>query len=153
MRRILSAAIVTFIGAVPFDALACSCEPPPPAPEALRGSVAVFSGTVTEIEEWETARDGLFYKVTLVVRESWAGASEEEISVVTATDCGRCGYGFMVGGDYLVYAHGYRSEAERLPQTGLCTRTRALAEAQDDIVALRRPTAVSPTPWGRVKAP
>ena len=99
---VVAEAVMVASGA-PFEAVACSCEPPPPPQEALGQSVAVFSGTVTGIEEWATANDGPFFKVTL-------------------------------------------------PAMGLCTRTRPLEEAQDDLVALRRPTAVSQTLWGRLKA-
>ncbi len=114
--------------------------------------MAVFSGTATGIEEWATENDGPFFKVTLVVQERWTGPFGDEIAIVTATDDARCGYAFAVGNSYLVYAHGFRTESERLPATGLCTRTWPLEEAQDDLVALRRSTAVSQTLWGRLKA-
>lgn len=132
--------------------LACSCEPPPPPHEALEQSVAVFSGTVTGVEDWDTANDGLFWRITLSVSETWAGPEGGEIDIVTASDGARCGYPFDVGGQYLVYAHGYRTEDERLPATGLCTRTRLLEEAEADLVDLRRATLVGDVLWGRLKA-
>ena len=79
---VVVAAVMTAVGA-PFEAFACSCEPPPPPQEALRQSVAVFSGTATGIEEWATENDGPFFKVTLVVQERWTGPFEDEIAIVT----------------------------------------------------------------------
>ncbi|MDA1348224.1 MAG: hypothetical protein O3A47_05065 [Chloroflexi bacterium] len=105
-----------------------------------------------DVEDWDTANDGLFWKITLSVSETWTGPEVREIAIVTASDGARCGYPFDVGGEYLVYAHGYRTEDERLPATGLCTRTRLLEEAEADLEDLRRGTLVGGILWGRLKA-
>ncbi|MET0647277.1 MAG: carboxypeptidase regulatory-like domain-containing protein, partial [Pyrinomonadaceae bacterium] len=56
---------------------------------------------------------------------------------------GDCGYTFEVGKQYLVY--GYDSKAGGRIGTGICTRTRPLSEAADDLKFLR---AVSDLPPG-----
>ena len=48
-RRVFSAVVAVAL-TVPFDGFACSCEPPPPPREALKLSVTVFFGTVSQID-------------------------------------------------------------------------------------------------------
>jgi hypothetical protein len=74
--------------------------------------------------------------VRLQVGEVFTGvdAAQREIEIVTGKGGGDCGYAFQTGSDYTVYA--YRN-AQGLLETGICSRTRPLAEAAEDIAYLR----------------
>ena len=61
-----------------------------------------------------------------------------------------CGYSFEEGQDYLIY--GYEENEGDPIFTGLCTRTKLLEDAQDEIAVLNRATAIEPSPWGTIKA-
>jgi 5-hydroxyisourate hydrolase-like protein (transthyretin family) len=63
--------------------------------------------------------------------------------VVTGLGGGDCGYGFKQGGQYLVYAH--RNDKDKRLYTGICSRTRPLAEAADDLAFIRSLATAEPT--------
>jgi hypothetical protein len=70
--------------------------------------------------------------VRLSVGDVLAGVdgSQKEIEILMGYGGGDCGYQFQVGTEYVVYA--YKNSAGRL-ETGICTRTRPLAEAAEDV--------------------
>jgi hypothetical protein len=74
-------------------------------------------------------------------------AGQKEIEILTGRGGGDCGYAFQTGFDYMVYA--YR-DAQGLLETGICSRTRPLAEAADDIAYLRAIPQAPPTAEIRV---
>ena len=57
-----------------------------------------------------------------VVAESFRGLRSAEAEVVTGWGGGDCGYEFVKGETYLVYA--FRGEKDKLLRTGICTRPR-----------------------------
>jgi hypothetical protein len=58
----------------------------------------------------------------------------KEIEILTGYGGGDCGYQFQVGIEYVIYA--YKNSAGRL-ETGICMRTRPLAEAAEDVKYIR----------------
>ena len=66
----------------------------------------------------------------------------KEIEIVTGLGGGDCGYEFQTGADYFVYA--YKNSEGRL-ETGICTRTRPLAQATEDIEYLHAMSSAPPT--------
>src|SRR5207253_552023 len=60
--------------------------------------------------------------------------SQKEIEIVTGSGGGDCGYQFQIGVGYVVYA--YKNAEGRL-ETNICSRTRTLAEATEDIEYFR----------------
>jgi len=128
---IISSALIF---AIQQTAFACSCVPPPPPVEALEQSDAVFSGKVLKVERDES---GFGKIVTLRMLRSWKGIQARTVRISTADNSAACGYGFEVGRKYLVYAHG-----EEELHTNICTRTRRLENAGDDLDALGPGTRV-----------
>ena len=61
---------------------------------------------------------------------SGVGRNQKEIEIVTGIGGGDCGYEFQIGVDYVVYAY---NNAEGRLETNICSRTRTLAEAAEDI--------------------
>jgi len=72
--------------------------------------------------------------VRFQVDKQWKGVTTDTVPVVTAADSAACGYPFVTGKTYLVYARKLDGEPEL--QTNLCSRTKPLASAQDDLAAL-----------------
>jgi hypothetical protein len=64
----------------------------------------------------------------------WKGAHCGTVTVQTASDSAACGYSFEVGRTYLVYAF-----KEGGLSTNICTRTRVIEEASEDLAALGAP--------------
>jgi hypothetical protein len=59
---------------------------------------------------------------------------QKEIEIVTGMGGGDCGYSFKSAVDYVIYA--YKNSEGRL-ETGICSRTRPLTQAAEDVAYLR----------------
>jgi Carboxypeptidase regulatory-like domain len=115
------------------EARACSCgsRGVPPC-EAAWKSDAVFAGTVRSIEEVDHL-DGSDYRsrlVTIEVERGFINAAPGTIQLTTGMGGGDCGYRFVTGRRYVVYA--WKTPTGRL-STGICSRTRPLEEAAEDV--------------------
>lgn len=100
---------------------ACSCMPPPPPAQALEEAAAVFEGRVLRIHRRAGAPLGEDFEVTFEVYARWKGPAGDTMTVRTGGNDGMCGYGFMLGEHYIVYAQGDESQGY---WTGICSRTR-----------------------------
>ena len=121
------------------DASACSCGPSgPPCQNAFQVD-AVFAGTVTRVTPLpddgpplrpNEVRIPKTVRVEFSAVTGFRGLQSTRVSVFTAGSGPTCGYAFKEGESYLVYA-------TRGPDgglvTGICSRTRPLAEAADDL--------------------
>ena len=79
----------------------------------------------------------LQYRVTFEVLESWKGVTSRRLELVTGGGGGDCGYPFVVGKRYLVFAEttGLFSKTEL--EAGLCSFTQELIDARDNVKKLR----------------
>jgi hypothetical protein len=122
------------------EALACSCMASgPPCQNAFQVD-GVFAGTVLSIsalpDEGPPLRPGES-RIPQTVRVEFAdvmafrGVQGPALSVLTAGSGPACGYTFKVGERYLVYAS--RNQKGTGFVTGICSRTRPLADAGDDL--------------------
>lgn len=116
-------------------ALACSCAPAPAPAEARDQADAVFTGTVVEITP---DRSGNYSVVRFQVQQVWKGTRCREVTVTTGLSDLNCGYAFQTGQTYLVYAY---SEKGKL-NTNMCSRTKPVSEAGEDLSALGAPSEV-----------
>jgi len=133
-RHVIVLLVVTMTAVlVPRFAAACTCMGKRPVCEAAWDPGAVFAGKVVAIEQ--NAGGDLFAnrRVRFQVVEAFRGVATKEIDVYTGAGGGDCGYSFIVGASYLVYAY---QEAARLT-TGICSRTQRLAGAAEDLAYLR----------------
>ena len=141
-RRALVALVLTaLVLARGAEARACSCTPPPSPADALARAAAVFAGRVTKTEDPATGpiRSSMDpITVTHEISTVWKGASGPSVSVTTARDGASCGFTFAKGEEYLVYASAVRAGLH----VSLCSRTRRLANAADDVKALGAGTTV-----------
>ncbi len=114
--------------------LACTCAPSKGPAAELELAAAVFSGKVVEVRKHRQGED-IFARVEAVLRveRAWKGVEGATVSVFTASHSATCGYGFKGGRTYLVYA--YKDAGGRL-STGICSRTRRLKDAGEDLKEL-----------------
>lgn len=137
------------------DANACDClfGGGAPCQEYWKAS-SVFVGTVSYSSR-VTLDDGSDFKrqqrlVRLTIDQVFRGIDGSEVEVLTGLGDADCGYEFKLGGQYFVYAN--RSKDNRL-YTGICSRTRPLSEATEDLAFIRELTkaASDSTIFGEVK--
>jgi protocatechuate 3,4-dioxygenase beta subunit len=132
--------IATLLHCFNSEASACSCGSGGGAPcEEFWRVDAVFTGRVTGSSQI-TVDEGEYKStqrvVRLTVEQRFRGAVEDvETEVITGLGGGDCGYEFKMGGRYIVYA--YRNEKDHKLYTSICSRTRTLAEAADDLAFVR----------------
>ena len=155
IRTTLAMLLLFVLFALPTDqAYACSCMMPAPPLEAMANSDAVFAGKVVRIDTQEGAITSSAdpIKITFEVSRVWKGEQNSAIALATARDSASCGYPFMVGEEYLVYAN----SSETGLTTGLCSRTMPLSTAGEDLDALgegivpltAEQSGFSPALWG-----
>lgn len=120
---------------------ACTCLPSENATKELGISAAVFSGKVLEVRR-NQQETGVFTRVEAVieVERIWKGVEKRTISVFTSNQSSACGYGFKKGESYLVYAS---KDAEGRLITSICSRTRRMKDAGDDLKELGEGKAVA----------
>jgi hypothetical protein len=149
-RIVLSMIVVT--AATESESFACICMSSGPPCQAAWASDVVFTGTVlsieaVEIKTWETVYPSKL--VTFSIDRGFINSPSGSAEVMTGAGGGDCGYRFTPGGTYLVYAR--KGESSRL-STSICSRTRPIEQAEEDIRYL---TTVATNPersrvYGRV---
>ena len=113
----------------PSPAAACKCMLVPPSEAAAQAS-AVFEGRVVEIKD--VPGDMPRRSATLRVVRAWKGMKSERAVVTTASESAACGIAFALDQNYLVYA----SDQDGALSATSCSRTRVIAEAEEDFKAL-----------------
>jgi hypothetical protein len=121
----------------------CSCAGTfsgnPPCEATWQGG-PVFVGKVISIDDVERPPYGPApavkeRRVRMTVSESFTTPVAPQTDVFTGMNDAECGYGFSVGSEYLVYSYVRRSDG--VVSTGICSRTRAIGDASDDLRYLR----------------
>ena len=139
MPRTLIFILALFIvGLCGVDARACSCAGPSAPCEEYWEATAVFIGTVIEgklVTVKESDYEHQVRAVRISIDEAFRGVEGAEVEVLTGLGGGDCGFGFRRAQQFLVYA--YRSESDQKLHTNICTRTRAISEADPDLVYIR----------------
>lgn len=107
---------------------ACTCAAPGSPTEELKNSAAVFSGKISDrISETNS------YLIDFEVTKSWKGLEGDSIRVRTAKESAACGYNFESNKEYLVYGNNLQDD---VLSTNICTRTKLLSQASDDLKEL-----------------
>ena len=117
---------------------ACDCVASGPPCEAFWTADAVFAATVRSKSiitiDSEVNRNEQQVAVKLLVEDVFRGGlGGNDVEVLTGMGGGDCGYNFVKGQRYLVYAHERRG---RLYAT-ICSRTKLLIEAGEDLAYFR----------------
>lgn len=171
MRLLIAAALVV----LPWPRLwACSCIGVSTPCAAAGASAAAFTGTVVSIvnapppivapaaSPTQTGRlpasrfagspqlPRSLRTVRIRIGEVLSGVEpgQQEIEILTGLGGGDCGYPFQTGADYVVYA--YKNSDGHL-ETGICSRTRPLAQAGEDLAYFHSMASASSTGTLRVQ--
>ncbi|KAA0227299.1 T9SS C-terminal target domain-containing protein [candidate division KSB1 bacterium] len=115
----------SFIGAK--ESAACTCLPLRPPAQAFAEADAVFLGKIISFEELVPEHQR---RAHIEVAKIWKGNKEQADTLFTAFSEASCGYDFVVGETYLIYAHQFDKE---FLSTNLCTRTRPAVYASEDL--------------------
>lgn len=147
---------------MPSAVFACSCVVDMSQNDSFNQAKAVFSGTVLSIQDKKgfPGIDFSHREATIQVKETWKGAATGVVTVATGRDDGDCGFAFQKGEHYLVYAHDASGDYQTGLGTGLCERTKLLAQADEDLkilgpgktTLLKGPTGSLPTGYGAYNA-
>ncbi len=113
-------------------ASACSCLAARPPCEAFKTTPAIFVAVVNDIEPPDSER---FSYAQLTVEEAFKGISQSTIRMPQGTGSGDCSFVLEKGERYLFYAK--YSEELKAFMTSICTRSRPLAYAGEDLAYLR----------------
>jgi len=125
----------------PGAVFACSCVPELTVPEAYDMAEAVFAGRVLSIKKGGGVFYNIspnrpnYYDVAFQVSKQWKGINEDVVTVATARQGTACGFDFEKNREYLVYARGgdfFETEFA----TTICSRTKLLASAEEDLKIL-----------------
>lgn len=130
MRWSLVVALMLVGGMLARPARACTCIPNPPPEEARAAAAGVFAAEVLDLEDVEGSYPSDL-RVTLRIIQTFKGDYDETLVVRTANNSAACGFPFQKGGSYLVYVD--REESNL--RVSLCSRTAALADATEDLIA------------------
>ena len=129
MKYLAALVVITLsITCLTQNAFACSCIVPSAPLVELEKSDFVFSGKVKTIISFDSEY-GQALLVSFEVKSKWKGDITEEVVLQTADNTAACGYPFKKGESYIVYGNIYQN----MMQTGLCTRTNLLDNAQEDL--------------------
>jgi len=130
IRWSLFTALLGFSFALP--GFGCQCAGVETPAEAGRRAMAVFVGKITALNH-----DGDYVLVRVHVTERFKGISKDssEMEIQTPSGGPACGFSFLIGQSYLIYAsRGYVG-----PGLGVdhCSRTQRLDQASEDLKFLR----------------
>lgn len=136
MRSFLIVAllVVASVALDPVPAEACTCMPSGPPCEAAWQTDAIFRARVVSVTRGPAQGNTPGARIVrMQIVEAFTGVQGERLDVTTASDGAMCGYDFEAGRDYVVYA---RSSVSGFT-TSICSRTRPVEEAGDDLSYLR----------------
>lgn len=140
---IVAIAVFGWLGLTSSPVQACSCFPVGPPCQAYGSASAVFAGTAVSMRrvgpgEGEAEHRQRLFKFS--VDQAYLGVAGTEIEVHTGSGGGDCGYDFTIGERYLVYANVYNNKLA----TGICTRTKPFAQANEDLGFLGNLSSAAP---------
>lgn len=141
--RIFKHASIILLMLIFYDAAyACTCVIPDP-PCAYYGRVAaIFLGRAVGSPQPQTQVDEHGNKtvydvgtIRFLVQENYKGAPGYEIEIHSGTGGGDCGFWFLRNESYVVYA--YRNPEDNKLYTSICSRTKHVSRADEDLAYLR----------------
>lgn len=131
----LVAAIVLLLGATK-ESHACQCREPQPPCAEYHDANAVFIGSVVKMVPVSRAEGEppLSTQVRFKVDRAFTGVKDPDAELINWGSS--CDYSFKEGHVYLVYA--FRNPKTGSLSTHVCSRTRELSEAKDDLTYIAK---------------
>jgi len=119
---------------------ACMCPNLDTPRQALEKSSSVFVGKVLSIEDAHPDPDRKLrssadpVRITFDVTKVYKGPEGKTLNLTTETSSATCGYPFKVDSEYFVYANGEEGQLS----TDICTKTKLLSKAQEDLEVFKK---------------
>lgn len=129
-------AFIFTIGSFPSITSACSCAYLPSVEEEFELSKAIFSGKVVDIKEKQSLKGDTTKSVLFEVTNTWKGVEQSQVIITTGQGGGDCGYNFIKGEEYLVYANESIMYGTKSLISTICNRTYVLSSSQEDLEIL-----------------
>ncbi len=129
--QILIPALAFILAADPREAMACSCDEYGPPCQNYFQSDVVFVGTVQSVTPIPGSGFDARVRVEFQDAVPSRGVDGTSMTVFTSDNSASCGYAFTPGERYVVY--GSRSKDGTRIHTSICSRTRRLTEADEDV--------------------
>ena len=137
MRQLFIATpVIALLALSAGNGFACSCAGVQAPCQAYGEASAVFVGTVIDsriIAIKKSKYEEQMRAVRLSIDSPFRGVEGAEVEVLTGSGGGDCGFSFVQAQQYLVYAY----EHQGILSTGICTRTRSISKAEEDLVYIR----------------
>lgn len=146
-KLFLGALLIAGLTAAPRAAGACSCTGEVSFNQAVAFSHEIYLGTVVDVRS-AAPEYPYMVRARIAVTQYWKGAPGDTASVLTGEDSGVCGFDFVPGEEYLVYAQPYTFDDLF---THSCSRTHHTYEGDPDPHALDESTPVVRRSWGALK--
>ncbi|MFJ7736705.1 hypothetical protein ACIQ2D_10210 [Lysinibacillus sp. NPDC097287] len=127
---------IFMIGSFPSTTSACSCAYLPSVEDEIERSKAIFSGKVVDVKERLSLKGSTTKSVLFEVTNTWKGVEQSQIIITTGQGGGDCGYNFIKGKEYLVYADESNMYGAKSLVTVTCDRTNMLSSLQEDLEVL-----------------
>lgn len=133
---------------------ACSCLVPRPPCETYWKTDAVFTGLVTDSSIITVEGTSVKYQqrmTRIALDQVYRGVEGTGVEIFTSVEGSECGYDFKKNERYVIYAH--RSPTDGKLSTSLCSRTKLLSEAKEDLEFLHGLSSAEPgaTIYGQVR--
>jgi len=113
----------------------------------LAKAEAVFHGTVRDIVSIGPFDDDLTNKLVVMdVKAAWKGVRHHRIYVFTGSGGGDCGYPFLLGKEYIVWANRVGPFAPGELSTSICDHTALLGWAGQQLDQLPNPVPIPEGP-------
>jgi hypothetical protein len=143
IARFLVATIVggSILGYLAPAAQACKCAPPLSVSQSIKRSTMVFRGKVLAVATLKNDKGYNYRQVKFVLKRVWKGPTQPYVSLTTGIGDGDCGYDFVKGQEYLVYAMGNIQDMTNKN----CGRTKSWQSV--DRQELRQLGKGTETPW------
>ncbi|MCL1698349.1 hypothetical protein [Lysinibacillus sp. BPa_S21] len=135
-KAMIILAFIFTIGSFPSITSACSCAYLPSVEEEFELSKAIFSGKVVDIKEKQSLKGDTTKSVLFEVTNTWKGVEQSQVIITTGQGGGDCGYNFIKGEEYLVYANESIMYGTKSLISTICNRTYVLSSSQEDLEIL-----------------
>lgn len=106
MKKYLLVFFCTFILFLSYSkiAISCSCGEPPPLKKEFNSTFAIFVGKVIKGEAIKIEDNYVDRKFTVEISKVIKGELKNIVEIFTSIDDADCGYDFIIGRSYLIYA-------------------------------------------------
>ncbi|MGA3678328.1 hypothetical protein ACPCXF_25220, partial [Lysinibacillus agricola] len=104
--------------------------------EEFESSKVVFSGKVVDLKERLSLKGYKTKSVLFEVTNTWQGVEQSQIIITTGQGGGDCGYNFIKGEEYLVYANESIIYGAKSLVLAICNRTDMLSSSQENLEVL-----------------